>query len=436
MKRKFLKLLHEWKSHPLRKPLIVRGARQVGKTYVIEEFGNEAFENCLTINFEASPQFHGCFNELDPLLIIRQLELLAKQKIIPGKILLFLDEIQQCPKALQSLRYFYEKLPALHVIAAGSLLEFTIQDKNFSFPVGRIQFAKLYPFSFEEFLEAKGETELRQTLQAYTVKDSPPESIHDHLMKAVREYFIVGGMPSCITTYLKIPSFLEVKYAQQAIVKTYENDFGKYASQTQHRHLRRIFQEVPRMVGTHIKYKNIDPELPNPARDIKRAMELLQLAGILHPIFATSAGGVPLIAGLKETIFKLLFLDIGLIENILNIDPSHPDLMKGGIAEQFVGQEFLANADPQLDFPLFFWSRSGGTAEVDYLWVEGKYVIPIEVKAGKSGKFRSLKLFLEEKKSPFGVTISEHPLHFSDRILYLPFYLISQLPRMVKNLLH
>lgn len=433
MQRDFQKLLVKWKSHPLRKPLIVRGARQVGKTYIIKLFGKEEFKGGVTINFEEMPHFKACFEAMDPQVIIREIELISRQKIIPGETVLFLDEVQHCPKALQSLRYFYENLPELHVVAAGSLLEFTIQDANFSFPVGRVQFAKLFPLSFEEFLDACGESELRAELGAFSVKTPPSVAIHDHLLKRVRDYFIIGGMPSSIQAYLALHSFLEVKYAQQAIIKTYESDFGKYAPQTQHRHLRKIFQEVPRLIGGHVKYKRIDPELPNPAREMKRAIELLQLAGILNPIFATSAGGVPLIAGLKETIFKLLFLDIGLMENVLDVDPSHPDLMAGALAEQYVGQEFLANADPQLDNPLFFWTRENSSAEVDYLWTQEGKVFPIEVKAGKSGKLKSLQLFLEEKKAPLGIKISQEPLKLRDKVLSIPFYLTAHLRRLITD---
>jgi predicted AAA+ superfamily ATPase len=230
-------------------------------------------------------------------------------------------------------------------------------------------------------------------------------------------------------------SFLEVKYAQQAIWDAYENDFGKYAPKTQHRHLKKIFQEVPRMIGDHIKYSRIDPELPNPPREIKRAIELLKLAGLLHPITATSAGEVPLLAGLKEIVFKLLFLDIGLVEQAMDLDAEHPGLMIGPLAEQFVGQELLAYGDPLLETHLFFWARDKGTAEVDYLIVQEGMVLPMEVKAGKSGKLKALQLFIEEKKPPFGIKISQEPLQLTNSILSAPFYLIAHLPRLTKELL-
>lgn len=432
MQRKFTKTLLQWKDHPLRMPLIVRGARQVGKTFVIQAFGKHEFENLVEINFEAAPNYQSCFELMDPLSIISQIELLSKQKITAGKTLLFLDEIQQCPKALQSLRYFKEKLPELHLVAAGSLLEFAIRDEEFSFPVGRVQFARLYPLSFEEYLDARGEKALIEALYSFNLSSLPPEALHNHLLDLIKEYFIVGGMPAAIVAYLKTQSFLEVKYAQKALWDAFESDFGKYAKKSQHRHLKKIFEEVPRLLGDHIKYSRIDPELPNPARDMKQAIELLRLAGLVHPIFATSAGSIPLLCCIKEHIFKLLFLDIGLVDQSMNIDLNYPGIMAGPLAEQFVGQEFLAASDPFLDIRLFFWTRENSSAEVDYLFTHQGTVYPIEVKSGKSGKLKSLHLFLQEKKAPFGIKISQEPLGWNDKnVISIPFYLISHLTRLI-----
>lgn len=412
-------------------PLIVRGARQVGKTYVIEAFGKEEFRTLLMINFEAAPQFCRCFESMDVRTILREIELVSNQKMVLGETLLFLDEIQQCPKALQSLRYFKETLPALHVIAAGSLLEFSMQEERFSFPVGRVQFARLYPLSFEEFLDALGEHRLRQELSLFHIHAPPSAALHAHLLQKLQLYFIIGGMPNAILAYLKTNSFLEVKYIQKAIWDTYENDFAKYAPKTQHRHMKKIFQELPKLLGEHIKYSRIDPELPNPARDMKRAIELLELAGLLQRIVATSAGGVPLAYGRKDTIFKLIFLDIGLAEQAMGIDPKYPGLMTGSLAEQFVGQEWIANGDPFLGSPLFFWSRDKGTAEVDYLIVQEGTVLPVEVKAGKGGKLKSLQIFIEEKKAPFGIKLSTEPLLKHGNILSIPLYLTSHISRFI-----
>lgn len=435
MQRDIEKTLLFWKDHPLRIPLIIRGARQVGKTFIVQSFGNKYFKNSLTINFEESNQYHTCFQTMNPQEILREIELLSKQPMIPGETLLFLDEIQQCPKALQSLRYFKEKLPQLHLIAAGSLLEFAMEEEEFSFPVGRVQFAKLYPFSFLEFLSAIGEEAIRKEITQCRLDTPLPESIHHHLLKRLQEYFIVGGMPGPFLAFLKTGSFLEAKYAQKAIWDAYERDFGKYAAKTQHRHLRKIFQTVPRLIGEHVKYSRIDPELPNPSREMKKAIELLHMAGLLHFIKATSAGSIPLLSGMKESLFKLLFLDIGLIEQAMDLQIQNPGRMAGPLAEQFVGQELLAKGDPFLETSLFFWMRDGGSAEVDYLFAYEGAVIPIEVKAGKWGKLKSMQLFLEEKKAPFGIKVSQEPLQKQKQILSVPLYLVSQLPRFIEEML-
>ena len=433
MKRTFRKILTKWRNHPLRIPLIIRGARQVGKTFTIQTFGKEEFKNLIEINFELSPRYQRCFEVMEPKLIVQQIEILANQKIIEGETLLFLDEIQQCPQALKSLRYFKEKLPNMHVIAAGSLLEFAIRDEDFSFPVGRVQFARLYPLSFEEYLEACEETALKELLHTFTSNSQIPPSIHHHLLDRVKEYFIIGGMPSSILAFLKTQSYLEVQYAQKSLWDAFESDFGKYAKMSQHRHLKKIFESAPRLLGDHVKYSRIDPELPNPARDIKRAIELLELAGLLQTISATSAGSLPLLSGLKENIFKFLFLDIGLVEQFMNIEPQYPGIMTGPLAEQFVGQELIATADPLLDVKLFFWTRESGSAEVDYLFPYHGVIYPIEVKAGKSGKLKSLHLFIQEKKVPFGIKISQEPLSWNKNVLSVPFYLTSHLSRLIET---
>lgn len=415
----------------MRKPLIVRGARQVGKTYIVQTFLDQFFPHSVTINFEASPQYAACFDTLDPRAILRSIGLIVRQDIVPGRSALFLDEIQQCPKALQALRYFKENLPELHVIAAGSLLEFAMEDQLFSFPVGRIQFARLYPLSFEEFLDGTGDEALRSALSSFDWDHPPPMAVHQHLLNRLQDYFMIGGMPSAITTYLKTQSLLEVQYEQKAILDTYENDFTKYAPKTCHIHMKKIFQKIPQIIGEHVKYSRINPELPNPAREMKKGFTLLQQAGLIHPIMATSAGGIPLMSGLKETIFKVLFLDIGLVEQKMGITSTTSGLMTGSLAEQFVGQELLAREDPRLDTPLFFWAPDTGAAEVDYLLVNDNKIIPVEVKAGKWGSLKSLHRFMSEKKAAVGIKISQQPLEKTENILSIPLYLTAHLRRLL-----
>ncbi len=444
MKRFFTNTLLKWKESPLRTPLIVRGARQVGKTFSIQAFGRDFFQKTICVNFESTPIFKDCFDILEPRSILNKIDLTTQQPIIPGTTLLFFDEIQQCPRALQSLRYFKEEMPELHVIAAGSLIEFAIKEEDFSFPVGRVQFATMHPLSFEEFLLARGDERLQEALASFNGNNPPPLVFHNLLLERLREYFFVGGMPVSSLALLKTGSLLEVQYAQKALWDSFEADFGKYAQKSQCRYLKTIFAHIPRLIGTHVKYSRIDPDLPNPAREMKLAMELLRRAGLLQPISATSAGGLPLLAGLKETIFKLLFLDIGLVSQVMGVEggrmapvmagPDTSGLMAGPLAEQFVGQELVAASDPLLDTHLFFWTRDHGVSEVDYLFVNEGKVYPVEVKAGKAGKLKSLRLFMEEKKAPVGIKISQEPLSWDGSILAVPLYLTAHLPRLLKGL--
>jgi len=433
--------LKAWKADSFRMPLLLRGARQVGKSYLVEKFGQENFETVVIINFDANPEYCACFEALDPQLIIQKIELISNQIITPGKTLLFLDEIQNCPKAIMSLRYFKEKWPLLHVIGAGSLLEFALEDQDFSFPVGRVQFIYIRPLSFKEFLLANNTVHLPGLIEKTSLKNPIEDVVHDHLIKYVKQYYLVGGMPAAIAVFLKTKSFLKSREMQAIILQTYQNDFGKYAKKNDLGYLQLLFEKIPNLIGQQIKYSKIDPEVN--ARELKKALRLLGQAGILHQVHATSAAGIPLKFHQNEQKFKMLFLDIGLIQQVNQIDPEKiwvEDLTQinaGMMAEQFVGQEFLSSGEFYEERDLFFWERekSGSDAEVDYIISIGSQIIPVEVKAGKSGKLRSLKLFMEEKKSPLGIRISQSPLSYQDNILSIPFYMIDQIPRLVKEVL-
>ena len=440
MDRELRKELLHWRDRKERMPLLIRGARQVGKSYLTEAFGRDEFEFFASVNFELKPEYGACFRSLDPADIIPQLEGVCKTRIIPGKTLLFFDEIQNCPRALMSLRYFKEKWPQLHVISAGSLLEFTIEDEKFSFPVGRIQFLYLKPLSFKEFLLAKGEDGLLKLLAQTSLANPLGEGLHLRLLALLKSYFFTGGMPSCVQSFLQENSFLECQRIHEAILGNYQSDFGKYASKSQNKYLQRLFEKAPRLVGQNFKFNKIDPDMRS--RELKVALEQLGYAGLIQRVHAVSASGIPLKSQMKENKFKLLFLDIGLLQTSLQTDPQeilNQDLLQinsGVLAEQFVGQELLAYADPYRKEDLFFWEREqySSSAQVDYVIVLGSQIVAIEVKSGKTGKLKSLHLFMSEKKANLGVRISQNPLSFKENILSVPFYMIDQLPRLVKEL--
>lgn len=440
MERSIEDELKKWKESPVRYPLLLRGARQVGKTYIIEKLG-KTFESFEMVNLEAQPEAIGCFETLNPLEIIQKLELLTKRPIRPKKTLLFIDEIQASPQAIISLRYFKEKLPDLHVIAAGSLLEFTLAQKKFSFPVGRVQFIYLRPFSFAEFALALNKQHTLSLLKSSLPNHPISEEVHQELLQNIREFFLVGGMPAVVAEFCMHRSFLELSRVQDLLLATYRADFGKYATESEQKYLRLLFENIPSQIGHHFKYSTIDPHIRS--RELKTALNYLQMAGLIHFIFSSSASGLPLAMQAKPNKFKTLFLDIGLVHRALQIDPelilSHDllQLHRGAVAEQFVGQELLAYSDFFREEQLFFWEREKQTssAEIDYVIALGQHMIPIEVKAGAQGHLKSLLQFMKEKKSPLGLRISARPLSYQDSILSVPFYMIQHIPRLVKHVL-
>lgn len=440
MKRQIYQELIAWKSELMPLPLLLRGARQVGKSYIIEKFGEQEFENFVTLNFEYHPEYAEFFETLVPDEIIQKIFLVLGHKIEKGKTLLFLDEIQECPNAIMALRYFKERMPGLHVIGAGSLLEFALNDENMRMPVGRVEFLRMRPLSFQEYLICLGREELVDFLKNVTIETGISNIIHKSLLQLVRQYMVLGGMPAVLQKFFETSDMQACQRIQTVLLNTYRADFGKYAKQIDHKQLQTVFRVTPGLVGQTIKYSRIDPEVR--AEKLKKAIELLNLAGIIHPVYATTASGLPLNALINQKKFKLIYLDVGLTKRVSGLDADillADDLLlvnQGAIAEQFVGQELLACGDPHDDNELFFWTREEkSTAEVDYVTTIGSQIMPIEVKAGSTGSLKSLHIFMEEKKLPLGVRISQQPLSITKNILSLPLYMISELDRLVRSCL-
>ena len=438
MKRALLHSLIEWKNKKNRSPLILRGARQVGKTYLVEIFAKQYFDNSITLNLETETTLAPIFSSLDPQKIIQTLSLSKQEKIIPGKTLLFLDEIQNCPMAIVALRYFKEKMPELHVIATGSLLEFTLNNEKISIPVGRIEFLFLYPLSFTEFLIARDLENLQTHLKRVSLKNPLDNALHQQLLALSKEYFLLGGMPAVISEYIQTKDSLECQRKQNNLLLTYQYDFGKYTPLSKHKYLQSLFDKTPSLIAKTFKYNSIDPGYRS--REIKEAIQLLSNAGVIHVVYASSASGLPLRAQVNEKKFKLLFLDLGLVQRSLQLENLilQPNvelqlINSGQLAEQFVGQELLAYQDPSLPAHLHYWLRDkkSSMAEIDYVITFKNRIYPIEVKYGKTGHLQSLILFMKEKGSEIGIKVSQAPLSFQNQILNIPFYLISELPRLL-----
>jgi len=439
MKRDIEKALVDWKGDENRKPLLIRGARQVGKTYTVMKFGREHFERVLEINFERQPEMQQVFERPDPGRIMQTLEVITGQRLAAGKSLLFLDEIQRCPAAITALRYFREQTPERHVLAAGSLVDFCLRAPELSMPVGRIQYLFLPPLTFEEFLEAMGLASLRGYLEQARLSEGIDAPIHEELNRHLRTFLLVGGMPEAIQVYLNTHSLVEVGRVHASLLQTYRDDFGKYAGLARFEQLQKMFLAAPALVGQRFKYVNVSRE--DRSRELREALLMLEKARVLSRVRAASGSGLPLEVHADENKFKLLLLDVGLMQHACGLDSQIAvaedflSIQAGAVAEQWVGQEMLAAGDPYEERKLYFWARESrnSQAEVDYLATSEGRVIPVEVKAGKPGRLKSLKLFMAEYGGPLGVRISHQPLSVFDQVLSVPLYAVSQMPRWIRE---
>ena len=437
MDRNILQNLLSWAKNEHRLPIILRGARQVGKSYIVQHLGQKHFESFVEINFEFLPEYKNCFNSLDPKEIIKQITLIAGKPIIPGKTLLFLDEIQDCPRAIMALRYFKENMPELHVISAGSLLEFALNKEAFKMPVGRVQFMHMYPLSFKEFLSAIGETQFREYIESLNLSEKINISVHEKGLKLLREYFFIGGMPAAINAYLKNHSFIDVQQMQSVILSTYQNDFAKYASGSQLELMSELFPKTAQHATEQFKYSKVMPDILS--RDIKSAMGKFAQANIIKHIYASAANGLPFSKTVNKRKFKILFLDTGLMNRQLHVSPEvffNENIMmlhSGALAEHFVGQELLLLQDLTMPDGLYFWARdkANSNAEIDYVINANNKIVPIEVKSGKLGKLKSLNMFLDMHPTTTGIKLSQAEMFENHRVLSLPLYLVSELKRLI-----
>lgn len=419
---------------------MVRGARQVGKTYSVRAFGARAFEQTVAVNFEERPELAQCFSDVDPRAIVDRLSVLTRASIRPGKTLLFLDEIQECPQAIMALRYFYENMPDLHVVGAGSLVEFAVRSEDFRMPVGRVASVFMKPMTYEEFLHAIGEGLLCEALGMATPVKGVEPAYRQRLETLLRLYLLVGGMPAAVNAYVDQVPMEEIQRLQTALVRSYGDDFSKYATVAKHKYLKDVYASAPRMAGQRYKYSQVNPDVES--KFLKDALELLRQARCVTKVCHASGAGVPLHASLNERKFKILCLDVGLMQNALGVqasifmDTSVMQTHSGRIAEQLVGQEWLAYGDPYADPQLYFWTREakGSNAEVDYLIEINGRVVPVEVKSGATGSLKSMRLFLDSyPSSPVGIRYSMHDLSYVDNILSIPLYMINQTKRLYEQ---
>lgn len=453
MKRTVLKELGDWAQKKDRKPLVIRGARQVGKTWVVREFARQSGLGLVEINFERHPEYANIFQKTSPDAVITALERQLGKKIHGEPSLLFLDEIQKAPQAFANLRWFYEEKPELPVVATGSLLDFVLECHEFSMPVGRISYLFMEPMSFKEFLTAQGEEIVVEYLESFPVTGTVEDVLHQKLKDLFRDYLLVGGLPGAVLSWTETHSPAAVAEIHQDLINTYLDDFNKYADRIPTERLHKIFQSVPRLLGKKFKYVRVDREERSTA--LRQALDKLCLARICHKVICSHGRGIPLSAEENENLFKVILLDVGLasavLELVLQGNEKIDDLVlvnEGGIAEQVVGQ-MLRTAGPSYVSPnLHYYVREqkGAEAEIDYLFQLGTRIVPIEVKSGSTGHLRSLHQFMAERKLPLAIRLNtEKPSlvqvdlkttkgeHANYKLLSLPLYFAGEIPRLIEK---
>ncbi|MCK4608383.1 MAG: ATP-binding protein [Gammaproteobacteria bacterium] len=451
MNRKIIDKLCDWFHRSDRKPIVLRGARQVGKTWIVRYLTAKLDIDLLELNFERDPHLKTLFRNNDPQKTLTQLEAFFNKSIQPRKSLLFLDEIQAAPELLAKLRWFAEEQPELAVIATGSLLDFALDEHEFSMPVGRIGYMYLEPMSFEEFLLAQDQQKLCDFLSNYTLQDEIPEAIHNRLWEFLREYVFVGGMPAAVNAWKQNKSFSSINEIHQNILTTYRDDFAKYAKRISHERLEEVFRSIPHFIGQKFKYSSINKEIRS--ESLKKALNLLCKARICHKISACAADGIPIDAHVKDNVFKVILLDVGLVSAAMGLSITEIDkfdnvklINEGGIAEQITGQLLRSIVPHYIDAKLHYWVRekTGAEAEIDYIVQHDMQIIPIEVKAGATGTLRSLHAFMKSKGLKTAVRLnSDYPSitdiktkdHLGGAIEYqlisLPLYLTEQINRLL-----
>lgn len=439
IEREIDKDLIDWKNQPSRKPLLVRGARQVGKSSTVRNLG-KSFEFFIEVDFISNKSIHKLFEgDINPLRIYEELSLIFNTPVIAGKTLVFLDEIQACIPAITSLRYFYEKTPDIHLIAAGSLLEFALKDLP-SFGVGRIRSIYLYPFSFSEFLIAFNERSLVQLIDKFIIDKPLSEPVHKKFKQYLIRYITIGGMPEVVASYINGASLLACQGILEELTNSLYDDFSKYKSKVPATRLREVFSSVVMQTGSKFILSQIESQANR--LQLKESLEMLEQAGIIFPVVHSSSNGIPLDAQANDKFKKYLLFDTGIFQRFLNLDLSELYLNteislvnKGVIAELYAGLELIKNQPNNQASTLYYWQREkkGSQAEVDYVIELGANIVPIEVKSGIKGKMQSLRIFMEEKKSKFGIRTSLENFARMEKINIIPLYTIGAIYKTRKN---
>ena len=428
MKRNALHQLCDWKKSSRRKPLIIRGARQVGKTWLMKEFGKQKFENAVYINFDSNPEMAALFEgSLDVPRLISGLQIYAGEKIVPQKTLLIFDEVQEVPRALTSLKYFCEDAPEYAVISAGSLLGVALHQGT-SFPVGKVDFLDLYPMGFTEFLEAAGHENLSELLRS---RDwSMISAFKEKYIELLRYYYFIGGMPEAVQTFISENDLNAVRNIQKNILSAYEQDFSKHAPAETVSRIRMVWQSIPAQLAKENR-RFVYGALRKGARakDFELAIQWLRDCGLIEQVNRVSKPAVPLPAYADKG-FKMYVADVGLLGAMSGLDAGTLlqgkrlfSEFKGALTEQYVAEQLRS----ELGIKPFYWSAERATAEVDFIFQSGMELYPLEVKAEENLKAKSLKVYTEKYAPPLAIRTSMSDFRKEKNLINLPLYAISQL---------
>ncbi len=424
MKRKIYDKLVEWKHKTDRKPLIVNGARQVGKSFILQEFGKQEFENYVMVNLETDKALARKFEEsITPLPIIQYLESAQSQRIIPGKTLIILDEIQASEEALTSLKYFCEQAPDYHIAAAGSLLGVAINRKKYSFPVGKVDELTLFPMDFEEFLWALGRENFAALIRQH-FESNEPLDVHSMALDFYNNYLIVGGMPAAVNEFIASKSFVAVADIQNRILNEYIADMAKYAEPTTSVKIRACYESIPaQLAKENRKFQYRVVQRGGSSTIFGESIEWLKYAGVILKCQKTTQGTMPIKVHIDLSDFKLYLSDVGMLtmqsgiatQAILSPIDTENTFM-GAVAENYVAQALATNK-----IPLLYW-KNENTAEVDFVIQKGAEVIPIEVKSGLRVRSKSIGIFMNTYHCPYAIRLSKKNFGFENNIKSVPLY--------------
>jgi len=447
--------LDRWLTSRKRRPIVLRGARQVGKTWLIRDLSSRLGRTLVEVNFERDPQLSQCFASNDPKRVLAELSLAMNCDITPDSSLLFLDEIQAVPEMFAHLRWFAEELPALPVAAAGSLLEFTLTDKAFSVPVGRIGYLHVEPMGYVEYLRAHGQHRLIDMLKAWQPSKELSATVQSRAAEWFDRYAMVGGMPDVVATDVNQKNSQLCRTQQRQLMATFRDDFAKYSGRMERNILGSTLTAVASSLGRKFVYSHVEQGVKQ--HQAKHALELLAQSRLCHIVRHTAANGLPLGGETKDTFRKAILLDIGLLHALLATPaskafPSWNSLsasVRGQMTEQLAGQELRLLASDSGDEPtLYYWQRDGGRpGEIDYLLQIAARIIPVEVKAGAAGAMKSLHQFMFDKQLDLAVRFDRNPPSLSEvsvkttqgdsvmyRLVSLPLYLTWRLPEILADI--